>query len=163
MSNLQFATAYPKILKRKIKSWIYRYLPAELAGVIMAFTCSYLVGHFTHRPILLAYAASLGDNTGFYGAIILRDSLAARKLRLQEGRSYVFRDSTRIARNMILEFGGAELLDSICIRPFFMYLFPHLLGKENAGILYGKIASDIVFYGTMIVSYEIRKHFSRKD
>jgi hypothetical protein len=67
----------------------------------------------------------------------------------------------RDIRNIILEFGFSEILDSLFIRPFMMYIFPILIGNVELGIFAGKIAADIVFYVPTIFAYELRKKHLR--
>jgi hypothetical protein len=149
-------------MKIKVKRLIGRYLPAEIAGFSSALICSFTAHLFTKNPVILAYAASLGDHTGFYGMIIIRDSIAARRLRKEGERRYSPHDSLKITLALLLEFGGAEILDSLLIRPFLMYSFSLLLHNGPLGILIGKVTSDSVFYIIVILSPEIRKIFFRK-
>jgi hypothetical protein len=148
-------------MRKKIKTWLMRYGPAEAGGIVMAFTGSVVAHACTHNPVILAYAASLGDNTGFYGVIIFRDSLSARKHRQKANKTYSARDFFSMLKHLILEFGGAEILDSLFVRPFCMYIFPYLLQNAPLGIATGKIAADTFFYGTIILSFELKKFFSK--
>ena len=62
-------------------------------------------------------------------------------------------------RNLFIEFGAAEVLDSGVIRPAAMALGVRWLGVE-AGIAAGKVAADTAFYGPLILTYEIRRRLS---
>ena len=60
-------------------------------------------------------------------------------------------------RNLIIEFGPAELMDVLAVRPFFMYLIPTLMSNFILGSFIGKTIADITFFIPAIVMYELRK------
>ena len=57
-------------------------------------------------------------------------------------------------RSVAIEFGPAELVDSIAIRPLAYYIGPVVFGNVVAGWIFGKFVSDIGFYVLVIFSYE---------
>jgi hypothetical protein len=63
----------------------------------------------------------------------------------------------KTVRNLVVEFGFSEVLDSLFVRPFCMYVFPLLVGNFFVGILVAKVAADIIFYIPTITAYELRK------
>ena len=54
----------------------------------------------------------------------------------------------------VVEFGPAELADTILIRPAAMFLGSLATGNILVGVLIGKVAADLAFYGLAITSYE---------
>ena len=67
------------------------------------------------------------------------------------------KDVLFLIRNLLLEFGYPAILDLFFIRPFCMYWMPILTANYLIGIILGKIAADIIFYGLAIVNYELLK------
>jgi hypothetical protein len=67
----------------------------------------------------------------------------------------------RTALALFAEFGPAEALDSLLVRPVCMYTGPFLTGGVASGSLLGKIAADAVFYTVAIVSYEVAQRRTR--
>ncbi|MBC8082980.1 MAG: hypothetical protein H7Z21_07190, partial [Hymenobacter sp.] len=63
----------------------------------------------------------------------------------------------RNVRALAVEFGPAEVLDSLLIRPALLYYVPHWLGSFAAGILLAKLLADVTFYVPAILSYELSK------
>ena len=57
-------------------------------------------------------------------------------------------------RSVAIEFGPAELVDSIAIRPLAYYLGPVMFDNVVAGWIFGKFVSDIGFYVLAVFSYE---------
>ena len=57
-------------------------------------------------------------------------------------------------RSVAVEFGPAELIDSIAVRPLAFYLGPQLFGNVIAGWIFAKLVSDVAFYACAILSYE---------
>lgn len=80
-------------------------------------------------------AAAIAETLGFYAvaAIVVARTHRARRLR-------------RTARDLAVEFGPAEVLDTVLLRPALMYLGVHVLGDLTAGVLVGKLLADVVFY-----------------
>ena len=148
------------MMKQKLKDWLQRYLPAEIVGTITALTAASIVHFCTHSVLAAAFAGTWGENFGYYGFILLREVRASRRQHQQKSKRYGFISFFKDLRNLILDFGIAEWLDSGLLRPFFMYAFPKVLGNFALGITVGKIAADIVFYISVIIVYELRKkHF----
>jgi hypothetical protein len=57
-------------------------------------------------------------------------------------------------RSVALEFGPAELVDSIAFRPLAFYAGPLIFHSTIAGWIFGKLVSDVAFYLFAILSYE---------
>ncbi len=149
-------------MHKKIKAWIKRYLRAEIAGTISAIFFATLVFSFTKNEILAAYAGTWGENLGFYGVMITRNINASKKHHKNKNKHYSFFSLLVDIRNIILEFGPSEILDTFIIRPLMMYIFPKLIGDRYIGILLGKIAADIIFYIPTIISYELQQNYKKR-
>jgi len=159
--QLEIST-FRKSIKPKIKRWVKRFLPAEVVGTVVAIVVSSFTHYYTNNAIIAAYAGSLSETIAFYTTIIIHDTLTASKRLKEEGKTLSPRGFAYLLRNILLDFGIAELLDSMLLRPFCMYVFPIWLRNYQLGILAGKIASDIVFYMPVIISYEIRIWLSER-
>lgn len=129
------------------RDWLARFGPAELAGIVGSY-CGYLgISALGLPPVVAAYGAALGENTGYYGVIAVRDWRAAPPAE---------RRVSRIAANMVHDFGIAEVLDSFVVRPAVTLASVSLLGAA-LGIGVGKVLSDVVFYVLAIAFYERRR------
>lgn len=64
-------------------------------------------------------------------------------------------------RNMLIEFGPSETLDSFILRPALMYA-AQLQWGIGLGTLAGKLAADVVFFGLAILAFEMRKRYVRE-
>jgi hypothetical protein len=159
--QLEVAT-HKRSIKPKIKRWVQRFLPAEVVGTIVAILVSSFTHYRTNNGIVAAYAGSVSETIAFYTTIIIHDTLITRKELKEEGKTLSFQSFIYLLRNILLDFGVAELLDSMLLRPFCMYIFPIWLRNYQIGILAGKIASDIVFYMPVIISYELRIWLSER-
>lgn len=127
-------------MRQKIRNWSRRYLPAEFAGLIVAYASYFFVLNFTGNLVISAYAAAIGENVGYYSTIFIRAMFQEGNLR-------------KNVRNLFLEFGMAEFFDSVIIRPLSIGFFISLFGT-GIGILIGKIVADILFYAQVIFCYE---------
>jgi hypothetical protein len=57
-------------------------------------------------------------------------------------------------RSLTVEFGPAELVDSLMVRPMLIYVAPALLGNVVFGWIVGGFVADVAFYLCAIFSYE---------
>lgn len=148
-------------VKNKIMKWLKRFLPAEVVGTLVAIAMAYFASTFAANRVTIAYAASLAETVGFYATIIFTDALLIRnQLKIQNRTLTLTSLLLTTLKNILIDFGFAELADSFVIRPLFMYLFPLWLNDYVSGIVAGKVASDIVFYVPVIIAGEIRMYIS---
>ncbi len=122
--------------------WFKRYGPSEIAGTIFAVGGLHGARLLGLSEITSAYVGAMGENLGFYSVMLMR-----------ELREHKLRDA--LAR-MLVEFGPAEVLDTLLLRPLVMGLGAHWLG-DLPGALLGKLLGDVFFYIPVIATYEWRK------
>ncbi|HEX2054136.1 MAG TPA: hypothetical protein VHJ78_10485 [Actinomycetota bacterium] len=115
-----------------------RYLPAEAAGVAASLAAGLLFVGAGAAAAVAALAAAWAENTGYYAVIATRDFGG------QDGGP--IRRAGRTLVTMLVEFGPAELFDSLLVRPALLYAGLRLLPTPALGILAGKVAADLVFY-----------------
>jgi hypothetical protein len=133
----------------RLQTWIKRYLPLELAATACALLGGYAAAAWSGNAAVIAYAATWTENIGFYALAI--------------GREWRRQGAVAPAvRSVMLEFGPAELLDSFIVRPACMYLLPLLTGGLASGLILGKIAADIAFYGIAGLAYERQKRAEKR-
>jgi hypothetical protein len=115
----------------------------------MALLCAWLAAANNSNPALAAIAGTWGEIIGFYGMMLVREWITHRNLRAMP----------LVIGRLMLEFGPAEALDSMLLRPMFMYLAVTFSHNLMIGIVIGKLAADITFYIPAIISYELlRRH-----
>ncbi|GIF47731.1 hypothetical protein DFJ67_6621 [Asanoa ferruginea] len=124
----------------RIREWLARYAPAEAAGI----TGALLAAAAVDSPEAAAVAGTIGETIGFYTMIFVRDLRAGNR-------------PGRVVRDMVVEFGPAEVLDTLLVRPGAMYLATRALGTATSGVVAGKLAADAVFYTIAIIGYELRR------
>jgi hypothetical protein len=142
------------------RRWLHRYALAELAGVGTALLAGWLAGVAALPLLAIGYASAIGENVGFYGTIVGRQIAADRRHAHAVGQRYRLAQMWVTMRELMLEFGPAEVLDSLVIRPFAMALGVRLLGQVS-GIVAGKLAADVTFYLPVILTYELRRRARR--
>jgi hypothetical protein len=159
--------------RQRVRWWFGRYAPAEVAatfGALLAGGAANLAG----STAATVYAATFGEFVAFYGVIIWRDlirrDLARQDLARQDlarrdlsgGRAREGRPWWRFAA-LLLEFGPAELLDALIVRPLAMYLAATMVGNLLLGIVIGKVAADVVFYAVAIAGHELGRTSDRQE
>src|SRR5688500_2664094 len=136
--------------KSRAGEWFRRYAPAEVGAILGAVLAAIAVDQFG-LAAATAYAGAIGEAVVFYGVLFVRD-LSAHRAGRSPGRAV-----GRTVRDLVLECGPAELLDTLAVRPLAMYLATQAVGSAWLGGVLGKIAADGVFYTVAIIGYEIRK------
>ncbi|HNT29405.1 MAG TPA: hypothetical protein PKL83_00455 [bacterium] len=147
------------MVKDKIKEWVKRYAPAEVVAICTALLGAGLFHLLFRNSITTALAGTWGENLGYYSVIIWQDTRRQSRDRRATGERYRAQDVLLLIRNLVIEFGPGEYLDSFIIRPGCMYLFPRLTGNVMLGIAIGKIVADVIFYIPTIIAYEVRKKY----
>lgn len=142
---------------KKLNEWVKRYLPAEILATPGAIAGAGLIFFLTKNRILSVYAGIIGENIGFYGFLAIRESLNDLKNSKNEGKKHGIIGFSKTIRNLIIEFGFSEFLDSLIIRPFCLYIFSLIIKQFSIGIFVGKIVADLIFYIPTIIAYELRK------
>jgi hypothetical protein len=136
--------------RRGIVFWIVRYLPAEIVGTAAMVVAGLVATIWTSAPALIAVAALFGEIVGFY--VVLAITIYAE----QTAHSLTWRRA--IARTFLLlvaEFGAAEVLDTLLIRPAALMLGVWLLPDPLWGLLAGKVFADVIFYAIAAGAFTI--------
>ena len=147
--------------RAKGAEWLKRYGLAEVVGLCTAVLGSFAVRALTRNEIAAAYGGAIGENFGYYRIVIGREVVHDRRAAIALHGGYGMAGAWRTARNLALEFGVAEVLDSTLLRPFAMGLAVRFFGRA-LGIVVGKLAADLTFYLPVIGAYELRRHFARR-
>jgi hypothetical protein len=142
-------------LRDKLAEWGRRYLPAEVVGIICALVGGIVASRMLGNPALTALAGTWGETVGYYATMLVTE---LRQRGAPAGR-IALRNVPRAIRDLLLEFSGAECLDSLFIRPAAMYALAAWSGNLVVGLLLGKLVADIAFYIPTIVSYELRRKY----
>jgi hypothetical protein len=135
-----------------VGAWVRRYGPAELLALIGALAAWLVADLAGGNALVAAYAAAIGDNALYYGFLATREVRARRRV---GARSPVLAGVAALA----IEFGPAEALDSLVVRPACVAVGVAALGPV-AGVLAGKIVADLAFYVPVIATYELRRRYA---
>ena len=135
----------------RITIWVRRYLPAELGGITGALLGAWAITALTSSAPMAALAATSADMAVYYAIIIIRDL-----------RAGTHRSARVLLRHIALEFGPAELLDSLLIRPTALYIGITMLPNLTVGIIAGQATANLGFYVLTIISYELLSVRSRR-
>jgi hypothetical protein len=140
---------------QKLMEWVRRYLPCEIAGTVGELGGAAAAYLLTGSMAAAAITATIGASAGYYAAAYTNAVRWA--YRDYHGRPMMTRlalASLFALRSIAIEFGPAELIDGIAIRPLAFYFGPIVFDDIVAGWVFAKLFSDIGFYAFAIVSYE---------
>jgi hypothetical protein len=133
------------VVKARAGVWLRRYLPAEVVSLVGALVAANVGWWLTDNAAVAAVAAAWGETGAYYATMRLRELSPQRRPPLLVG-----------LRNQLLEFGVAEALDSLFIRPALMYAAGQLVSDRQLGTVVGKLGADVFFYLPTIAAYELR-------
>jgi hypothetical protein len=144
------------VFTKKINKWCKRYLFPELVAIPTAVASGVIVEHFSGDKVLTAYASTIGENVGYYGFIFFRDvKTDILKSQIVNKRYGIVNFFTNIT-GLIVEFGPAEVFDTLFVRPSLIFLFQEMISGLPLAIIFGKFSADIIFMIVVVVSYEAR-------
>jgi hypothetical protein len=141
--------------REKLMEWVRRYLPCEIAGTVGELGGAALTYLLTGSMAAAAITATIGASAGYYAAAYT----SAVRWAYREHGDRPMGPRLVVAnlfalRSVAIEFGPAEVIDSIAIRPLAYYFGPIAFNSVVAGWVFGKLVSDIGFYALAVVSYE---------
>jgi hypothetical protein len=141
--------------RQKSVEWVRRYLPCEIAGTIGELGGAAVAYLLTGSMAAAAITATVGASAGYYAAAYTNAiRWAYREYRRRPIPARLVLANLVAFRSVAIEFGPAELIDDIAIRPLAYYLGPIMFDSVVAGWIFGKLVSDIGFYVLAIFSYE---------
>ncbi len=144
-------------MKNRVQEWIKRYLPAEIISIVVTLVSSLLTYKLTESNLTTALVGTWVGSIGYFGTILLIDIYNTNRALKLKSKSYTLKTFGLNIRALFVEFGIAEIFDSLFIRPSLMYYLPIWLNDITLGIIIAKFAADITFYGPAIIAYELSK------
>lgn len=96
-----------------------------------------------------ALAATLAEAAWFYGTLALRDLRRERREAAARGLQLPPDAAVITLRDLVLEFGAAEAVDSLLLRPVCYTAGLYWIGGAW-GILAGKVVADLLFWGPVL-------------
>jgi hypothetical protein len=144
-------------MQQKLIEWFKRYGLAEVISLTLTVLSSWLSFELTQNKITTALVGTWVGNIGYFGTILIEDILLANKQLRAVGKQYSIDTLFKNVRALFVEFGIAELFDTLFIRPTLMYYVPIWMGDLSWGVVVAKFAADITFYIPAILSYELSK------
>jgi hypothetical protein len=140
---------------RKSVEWVRRYLPCEIAGTVGELGGVAIAYLLTGSVVAAAIVATVGSSVGYYATAYGAAVRAAYGQCGHRRRVWQVVAANGLAlRSIAVEFGPAEAIDSLAIRPVAFYLGPQLFDNMLTGWIVGKVVADVGFYVLAICSYE---------
>jgi hypothetical protein len=153
--------------RRRVAQWVARYLPLEVLGTIAAVAGSWAAYEASGSIVVAAVAGTIAEGVGYYALVVVRGirghlgSLRVTRVRRRSGRGALAIALT--LRGMAAEFGPAEVLDTVVVRPALLIVAAAWLGPDPTAWLVGKLAADVVFYVVAIASFELGRRVILPD
>ena len=140
-----------------VVKFLKRYLPAFVAANVGALLGGLLAHYLVDNIVVTVLAATWGENVGYYGHLLLADLRERKKI----DKSITLKGFYKVVRNMAIEFGPAEVLDSFLVRPLFIFIALRYIENTALGILLGRSLADVLFHVVAGTMYTLRKKYVR--
>lgn len=134
--------------RTKVREWVHRYLPCEIAGTVGELGGAAIAYLATGSLAAAAITATIGASAGYYATAYVS---AVRWSCRAHG---ALMSSLLALRSVAVEFGPAELVDSVAVRPVAFYVGPLIFDNTIIGWIFGKLVADLAFYFCAIFAYE---------
>ena len=141
--------------RAKVAEWLRRYLPLEIGGTIAELGGAFVAYRLSGSFALAALVGTIGASVGYYAiAFVNAVRWSYRDCARPSRIARVWVALWLATRSVLVEFGPAEAVDSLLVRPVAYYLGPQLFASPMVGWIVAKVLSDIAFYVLAITSYE---------
>lgn len=148
--------------RQKVIEHLKRYAPMEAFGILTAALCAIVAFIVTDKSAVITLAAAVGENIGFYGFGFLRELDQCDRRVNADGQRRTKREVFReVARNMTVEFLGAEIVDTGS--RWIIMMVCKLIMPVGWAIVAGKVIADIIFLILAGQGYELRKKLWKDD
>ncbi|KQO94453.1 hypothetical protein ASF30_20940 [Leifsonia sp. Leaf264] len=131
--------------------WVARYLAPEVLGTAAALLAAWGSFETTGSLAIAAVAGTVAETIGYYALILVRTA------RGHAAGNGPLATTVLTLRSLLAEFGPAELVDTLLVRPALLWAIPTSMGATPLAWLIAKLASDVVFYAITITSFEFAK------
>jgi hypothetical protein len=140
-----------------MRFWLRRYLCAEVAALVSALLGVTLAGSLTTDTFILVAVTVYSSSAGYYGVIFVHRLIVDRRTQQSLDGHATRRAAISTVRALLLEFGSAELLDSLLFSPLLLYLCLRILPNPQLAVALSELASTLAFYATVIVAQGARR------
>jgi hypothetical protein len=149
------AMATVRSVGRKLLEWTRRYLPCEIAGTAGELGGAGIAYLVTESFAAAAVVATIGASAGYYAAAYTAAVRTTYRMHLRlPMTSRVLTANALALRSVAVEFGPAEVIDGLFVRPLAYYLGPLLFSGMVVGWIFAKLVADVGFYVLAVFSYE---------
>lgn len=133
----------------RVGSWTARFGLSEVTGFVAALLGAWLAARAGAGRGAMVAAAVVLETIAYYAALLFRDLRFERRERERAGLAFGSREVRDVLANLGREFGVAEALDTLVLRPVCFWLGLAAAGFPW-GIVGGKLVADLLFYGPVL-------------
>jgi hypothetical protein len=137
-------------------AWLRRYLPAEVASLAFALVGGTLAAALTGVEDIVAAVSAWSAVVGYYGMMLVGELASQSRTGRSSDGAALWPIACASARGLVLEFGGAETLDSLLFSPVLVYLCIQALPNLQLAIIASEVTSTVLFYTIVFVAHQAR-------
>jgi hypothetical protein len=141
--------------RARLARWWKRYGVSEIGGAVAALAGALPVLHLGSGIPLAALAGTIAETAWFDLSLAIRDLRYEAREQRAAGRVFDRQAAADVLGNLLKEFGAADAVD-LLLRPLCLGLGLSTLGSA-AGVIAGKLAADLLFYGPVLAIWHWRR------
>jgi hypothetical protein len=128
-------------------------LLAETAALVVAIVGATLTSMLTTNQLVLIAVSAYGASASYYGVLLGHAFITNRRDHPETGHHTMI----GMLRGLILDFGSAEILDSLLFSPLLLYLCLRMLPNLQIAVVLSELASTAAFYTAVLGARAARK------
>jgi hypothetical protein len=137
---------------RALWFWVKRYAPPEISGTVTMVLSGMLVAGLGAPAVVVGIVATVAESVGFYAIAGVGVWREQRRNFPDRGRLRIL---VRVLGLLLVEFGTAELLDTLLVRPGALTVALLFIPNVAVALVAGKVVADIVFYVLAATAFRV--------
>jgi hypothetical protein len=117
----------------ELREFAGQYLMGNVISTAASVLVGVLVSHLTGSAAITAIAATVAATLVWYAYLLIYYIMVKGDL------------TGAALQHLVADFGAAEALDSLFVRPLLTYLMPRFTHNQASGILFANILADVIY------------------
>ncbi|WP_052226545.1 hypothetical protein [Microbacterium mangrovi] len=132
--------------------WVRRYAPPEVSGTVTMVLSGTAVAALGAPAVVVGLVATIAESVGFYAIAGIAVWREQRRNFPALGRLRIL---ARVIGLMLVEFGSAEVLDTVLVRPASLTVALLFIPNVAVALVAGKVVADVVFYVLAATAFRV--------
>ena len=147
------------LIRQRLAIWALRYMPAWALSSVATLLGVWVAHTLTQNVVVIVLTGAWAETVVYYATLLWSDVRADRRAQA----AYGLRGFGRTVLNLALEFGVAEAIDTLVVRPVLLLAAAQVIDDLTVALVLGVFVADLVFFVPAILMYEARSATAPAD